>query len=234
MRLTDVQLADIHRAAEARQPAEMCGVIADGRFIEIRNQVDTVGHFIMDPRDYIAKTKGLKVEAIVHSHVYEQPLASDADRTGCEQTGVPWVIFSWPNATYSVVEPCGYMAPLVGRNWAHGTHDCYGLLVDAFKSYAGLVLPHFDRSVEWWKHGGNIIAEQFAQAGFEQVSDDPRHLDVMVMQIRSPVPNHIGIFLQPDVILHQLSGRLSRRDVYGGMFATSTVLHLRHKELAGG
>jgi len=233
MILSAPTLADINRAAEAAQPREMCGVIVRGKFIEIKNIAEDNRSFLMDPKDIIAKTKGKKVEAIVHSHVYEQPIASDADRTGCEQTGVPWVIFSWPNATYSVIEPCGFTAPLVGRDWCHGSHDCYGLLRDGFKAYTGIELPNFDRNWEWWKRGGNIIAEQFQDAGFTELDQGAKleHCDVLILQFRSPVPNHCALFLKPEHILHHIYGRQSTMEIYGGFYQNATVLHLRHKGL---
>lgn len=229
--LTQPALLQINAAAEAAQPREMCGVLVDGAFVEIKNIAEDDRSFLMCPRDLLAKTKGRKIEAIVHSHVYEQPIASDADRTGCEHTGVPWIIFSWPNATYSVIEPIGYTAPLVGREWCHGSHDCYGLLRDGFKAYTGVELPYFERSWDWWKHGENLIADQFGDAGFIQVDDDLQHCDVLILQLRSPVPNHCALFLKPEHILHHIYGRKSSMDIYGGLYQKATVLHLRHKEL---
>jgi proteasome lid subunit RPN8/RPN11 len=218
--------------AEACQPLESCGVVAGGEFVPIDNNATHIDAFNMDMRAYCRVEAERPVEAIVHSHVYGQPAASDADRAMCEAVGKPWLIVAWPLGTHSVIEPCGFRAPLVGRKWAHGSHDCFGLLRDAMKDYAGIDLPNFGRDWMWWDNGENIIESQFAEAGFVRVDDDWRHCDAIGMQIwPSKVVNHCGLFIAPDVMLHQLLGRASVREVYGGVYQMATVLHLRHRQL---
>ena len=218
--------------AAACQPLESCGVVADDAFMAIPNKATHLDTFVMDMRAYCRIEKEHRIEAIVHSHVYGQPLASDADRAMCEAVGKPWLIVAWPLGTHATIEPCGWRAPLVGRKWAWGTHDCFGLIRDGIKDYAGIDLPDFSRDWMWWERGGDIIAEQFAEAGFVPVDDRWRHCDVMGMRIwPSKVVNHLGLFIAPDVMLHQLLGRASVREVYGGVYQMATVLHLRHREL---
>lgn len=225
-------VADALAHAASCQPLESCGVVVNGGFHPIPNHATEYDTFVMDMPAYVAAAKTGKIEAIVHSHVYAPPQASDGDRAMCEATGLPWLIVAWPVGNHAVIEPNGYRAPLVGRKWAWGTHDCFGLIRDGFKDYSGIDMPDFNREWLWWDNGGNIIADQFAEAGFVAVSDDWRHCDVIGMQIwPSKVVNHLGLFLYPDVILHQMLGRLSVREVYGGLYAQATVLHLRHRDL---
>jgi hypothetical protein len=54
---------------------------------------------------------------------------------------------------------------------------------------------------------------------------------VFGMQIGAPVVNHLGIFLEPDILLHQLEDKLSVREIYGGVYQRATVLHLRHERM---
>jgi cell wall-associated NlpC family hydrolase len=141
-------------------------------------------------------------------------------------------IVSWPLGSHAVIEPCGWRAPLVGRKWAWGTHDCFGLVRDGIKDHAGIDIPDFGRDWMWWERGGDIIASQVAEAGFVPVDGEWRHCDVIGMRIwPAKVVNHLGLFLAPDVMLHQLFGRNSVREVYGGVYAMATVLHLRHRQL---
>jgi proteasome lid subunit RPN8/RPN11 len=218
--------------AEECQPLESCGVVADGEFFPITNRATDYDTFVMDMKEYLALAKEHVIEAIVHSHVYGPPIASDADRAMCESTGKPWLIVSWPLGNYAVIEPSGWRAPLIGRKWAWGTHDCFGLIRDGLKDYAGLDLPDFDRRWLWWERGEDIITQQFKDAGFVEVNDEWRHCDVIGMRIwPSKVVNHLGLFLHPDVMLHQMLGRLSVREVYGGVYQQATVLHLRHETL---
>jgi proteasome lid subunit RPN8/RPN11 len=231
--LRENTLAAIAKAAERCDPHEMCGVIVEGGdFIEIPNTATDFDTFVMDRRAYAKVSSAHKIVAIVHSHVYLPAIASEADRAMCEKLGIPWVIFSWPTGNYSIIEPCGWMAPLVGREWGWGTQDCWGLVRDAYKSLAGIDLKDFPRDWLWWKNGENLIPKYYPEAGFRLVDGPPKHLDFLVMQIQSPVPNHCAVFLEPDVVLHHLMGRKSVREVYGGFYQRATVLHLRHEAFA--
>lgn len=228
---TSDQVGAALRHAAAKQPLEACGVIAANQFIPITNRATEWDAFVMDTDEYLGIAKKFRIEAIVHSHVYAPPIPSDGDKASCEATALPWLIVSWPTGAWQVIEPSGWQAPLVGRKWAWGTHDCFGLIKDGFKIYADRDLPEFDRKWMWWEKGADIIGDQFAEAGFVVVDGPWRHCDVIGMQVPpSPVVNHLGLFLYPDMILHQLLGRYSVREVYGGLWAHMTRLHLRHKD----
>lgn len=217
-------------------PLESCGLVIDGAYHPVTNQADERDYFTMSPREYagLQKRHG-PAAAIVHSHVYHNDVASLADQASCEKFELPWLILAWPNRTYRVIEPCGFRAPLLGRPWAWGTFDCYGLVRDAYRYLAGIALPDFDREWGWWEHGENLIFEGFGHAGFAPLAPGAafQNLDVVICQIRARVPNHCGVWLPDDMLLHQLAGRPSTREPYGGFYKDTTVLHVRHKALDG-
>jgi len=95
-----------------------------------------------------------------------------------------------------------------------------------------LELPDFSREFEWWMNGQNLIIENFEKAGFCEVplSDIKIH-DGIIMQIRSPVPNHAGIYCGNEKMLHHLHRKLSCVDEYGGYYARHTIKVVRHKSL---
>lgn len=228
----DQVAAALAHAAES-QPRESCGVIAGGQYRRLRNAAEEHDTFAIDMREYheVEKTVGV-IEAVVHSHVYLPPIASEGDRASCERTGKPWLIVAWPTEQWAVIEPTGWKAPLIGRQWAWGTQDCWCLVRDGFEQYAGIRLPDFDSGGwEWWLKGGDLIAEHFRAGGFVQLPQDstPQHCDIFGMRIHAPVLNHLGLFLAPDVLLHQVMGQMSQRVVYGGTYAKMTELHLRHE-----
>jgi proteasome lid subunit RPN8/RPN11 len=237
MKPTDEQIAAMFKHAEEVQPLECCGVIADGEYVRLANQATEHDTFAMDMRGFRDVAKAHKIEAVVHSHVYLPPLASDADLSACEATNLPWVIISWPLGTWGVIEPHGYRAPLVGRQWAWGVHDCFALIRDGFEAYAGIRIPDFERDWMFWRRGENLIVEHYKDAGFVQMPPDtpPQHCDVMGMRVGAPIINHLGLYLVDPasgtggVLLHQLMHRLSIREVYGGTYLRATELHLRHE-----
>lgn len=231
MRPTADQIAAALAHAEECQPRESCGVIAVGEYVRLRNVVTDHDAFALDMREFHAISKRARIDAVVHSHVNGPPIASEADRASCERIGLPFVIVSWPTGKAATIEPCGWRAPLVGRQWAWGSLDCFTLVRDALDAFAGIRLPDYDRDWEFWDRGDDVVGRAVAGSGFVVLppGSQPRHLDVMGMRFRSRVVNHLGVFLAPDKLLHQLLGQLSVRDQYSGVWRQATVLHLRHE-----
>lgn len=217
--------------ARAMFPREACGlvVIENGRerFIACHNRAEGDDHFIISAEEYAAAEDAGEVVGVFHSHCNAGPAPSEADLVGCEKSGLPWHIFALPSAGWHAWRPTGYRPPLEGRAWQHGVLDCYALVRDYFAE-RGVELPDFPRADGWWHNGQNLYIDHYAAHGFRDVSDGPRNGDVLLMQIRSPVPNHAAIWLDGDIILHHLYGRLSGRDTYGEFFRRATVKVLRY------
>ena len=234
-------LSDNWRAAalaHAREqyPREACGllVVVRGRerFWPCRNTAEGADQFALDPLDYAAAEDAGDVVAVFHSHPNAQPTPSEADRVACEASGLPWHIVGVPCERWATVEPSGFRAPLVGRQFVHGVVDCYSLIRDYYADELRIELPDFDRPNDWWHRGGNLYAENFEKAGFIRVKGEPQRHDVILMQVLANVPNHGAIYLGNGIILHHVHGRLSSREIYGGYWLTKTWALLRHKNFA--
>jgi proteasome lid subunit RPN8/RPN11 len=233
--------------ALAEYPRECCGLIVlrgDAEiYVPCRNMAATpTEQFAMAPEDYAHAEDCGAVVAVVHSHPGAPARPSVADRAMCEQSGVErWVIVSLGVQADGAIAiddwhefgPSGYGAPLIGRQFAHGVHDCYALIRDWYRLERGVGLTDFDRVDGWWDDGAsNLYLDNFAAAGFVDAGQDaePQVGDVLLMQIRSKngVPNHAGIYLGDSVFLHHMHGRLSGRAVWGGMWAHSLRTILRY------
>lgn len=232
------ETADAIRAhAEETYPRECCGLIVvirgRERYVRCNNAAKGNDHFVLPAEDY-AEAEGLgEIVGVVHSHPDASNRPSDADLVGCEASEMPWHIVSWPGGEIRTIEPSGYQAPLVGREFSHGVLDCYQLVVDWYQRERGITLKQFERSDEWWNDGvSDLYTEGFPQAGFVNVGQDvqPEVGDVILMQVRSKngVPNHAAVYIGDGLILHHLHGRLSSRDVYGGRWQEVTRAVLRY------
>jgi proteasome lid subunit RPN8/RPN11 len=212
------------------QPRESCGLIAGGNYVRLRNIETGFDAFALDMREFHQAARQRPVEAIVHSHVLCGPMASEADRAACDRIGLPFLIVSWPSGRWTLIEPQQRRAPLVGRRWQWQVHDCFTLVRDALDAYGGIRIPDYDRAWGFWERGEDPVGQAIAGSNFVILApaSQPQHLDVIGMRFRSPVINHLGIFLAPDRLLHQLMGQLSVRDSYSGFFQKITALHLRH------
>lgn len=245
-------LAAIGAHALAEYPRESCGlVVAVGRREEYRpcaNLEREPGSFRMCADDWARAEDAGRVLAVVHSHPDASAQPSEGDLAACEATGLPWVIVSVRDGAVAEVHrfaPTGWRAPLLGRQFFHGTLDCYTLARDWYAREAGIELPDFERADDWWGRGQDLYMQGFAQAGFERVPDGApiQPGDGILMSVRAPVANHAGIYLGnrplaeapglhpvPNAMLHHLYGRLSERVVYGGYWQEVTRAVVRHKD----
>lgn len=238
----DKTLAEIraHAAQEyqlrdaAGKPRESCGLVVvvrgKPRYIPVRNIAERNEHFVMHAEDQASAEDLGEVVLVVHSHPNIAPLPSQADLVGCEQSGLPWLIVNWPTGAVHQFKPSGYVAPLYGRQFAHGVLDCYQLIKDYYERELRIVLPDPVREDEWWLKGQNLYLENFSAAGFEVVRSPQKH-DVLLMRVGAPVPNHGAIYLGDGCIAHHQMGRLSSRDRFGGWYEKVSTHILRHKDL---
>ena len=235
--------------AELSYPKESCGVVVGGKYTPIRNDATTPEeHFVFNTQDYKEALLSGEVEYVIHSHPNTSSNPSDADRLGCEESGVPWIIISVGIGAdgspayhdHKEFSPNGWEAPLIGRDFSHGVLDCLTIVLDYYKRERGIDLGHFEREDGWWDNGKDYYRELLPKAGFVEV-DSLQQGDVVLMQIRAPVPNHAAIYLEdgvletedchatPHSILHHLYGRQSCRDVYGGFWQEKTVSIWRYR-----
>lgn len=234
--MTDATLDRIQAHAAQELPRECCGllVVRKGREVywPCRNLAGA-GQFRIDAEDYAAAEEAGDVLAVVHSHPYLPPTPSQADLVGCEASGLPWIILSWPTGALHECRPTGYVAPLIGRVFSHGVLDCYALVKDYYARETGIALPDFDRPDDWWKAGQNLYRDNFAAAGFQVIERSQlRPHDAILIQLGANVANHAAIYLGDGLILHHPMNRLSGREVFGGYWQKNAVLYLRHRELA--
>ncbi|WP_295573785.1 C40 family peptidase [uncultured Stenotrophomonas sp.] len=244
MQQTTLQAIQAH--AVAAYPRECCGLIVAGgdgeAYIPCRNVATTPSeHFRLPAEDFADAEDVGEVLAVVHSHPNAPAVASDADRVMCEASGLPWHIVSVGQVTgadpecgdLQTIQPTGYVAPLVGRQFAHGILDCYTLVRDFYDRELGITLSQYEREDDWWEKGQDLYSlERLRAEGFDLIEGAPQRGDMVLMQIRSPVPNHAGIYLGDGQMLHHMCGRLSEVITYGGMWAERTRYIVRHKEAA--
>lgn len=249
--LPEALLAELRQAAESAYPAECCGLIVDvaGRLsywpcANIAPALAQADRFVLAPAEWAAAEDAGTVLAVVHSHPDACANPSMADRLGCERTGLTWFIVGWPSAVIVALQPDGWQAPLVGREFVFGVLDCYTLIQDYYRRELALTLPDFDREDGFWEtkrladgsvqRGRELYLEGFAEAGFVEVTSQPQLHDVILMQVASEVVNHGAVYIGDGLILHHLYGRLSCRDPYGGYWLRHSVKLLRHQSLMAG
>ena len=228
-------LEHLHRIAQAALPNEACGlVVARGKkavLHEARNVSATPTQAFEIHADAWGSLRPQdEVIGIYHSHPMGSAAPSMADLAMVEATELPWHIVGVPRQDYQLVRPSGYEAPYIGRPYVYGVHDCYGLVRDWYQRERALALAQVPRRGAWWTRGEDRLRLECGPMGFVAVPErEPLALgDVLLIQLKASVPDHLALFIGEGRILHHCAGRLSRIDGYGGLWQRHTVARLRH------
>lgn len=228
---------DLIAHAKECYPRECCGVVVvfkgRNRYVKCRNISEYISDFEMHPEDFIAAEELGEIVAFCHSHPNGRAEPSLADKTSIEIHRLPWVILGYPTCDINIFEPCGYKAPLVGRKFVHGVHDCFALARDYYKDKFNIDIPDIPHEDRFWEKGQDIMTfDNFEKAGFIRVPlQELKEHDSIILQNSSDVCNHVAIYLGNNIILHQCINRLSSNDIYGGMWVKNSRYALRHKSM---
>lgn len=221
--------------AQEEFPREACGLVIAAlggmQYFRCRNKSRNQSDFIMSAEDYARAEDTGRVLAVFHSHPNALATPSQGDRVACEASCLPWHIYALPSQLWESIRPEGYRAPLIGREYACGILDCYSLIRDWYQQERGVTLLDFDRTEESFKNGDSLYMENFGKAGFSPLegAETIDVGDVILMQIRAPVPNHGAIYLGADKMLHHMANRLSSREIFGGWWRHVTRKIIRYR-----
>lgn len=246
--LTPTELADFMAHAASCAPAECCGLLVDfgpehgGRryvaAINTRAHDEGAAQFELDDATWWACEDAGEILAVCHSHPHASANPSMADRLGCEASGLPWLILAWPSEHVVQVNPCGWSAPLVGREYTFGVLDCYTLVQDYYRRSLGITLPDFERRDKFWERGEHLYRDNLQAVGGVVVSAaseaDLVPGDVLLMRVLSPdVDNHAAVWVGDGYMLHHPYGQLSRRERWDTPWQRRTTAVLRHRITLG-
>lgn len=231
-------------ASGAREyPNEACGfIVKRGKKSVVVDALNTSAfpsvQFLISAEDFAKAADMGEVIGVWHTHCDIPPTPSDADRAACESLEMPWYIMSVSNIASEefvfseivAVEPNGFQMGYLERPYIFGVFDCYSLVCDYYQREYSIKLGSYPHIEDWWKKGHDFFAESYKQEGFVSLVDqDVQVGDIFLIQTDGNVANHVAIYIGNDMVLHQLHGRLSRRDVYAGFWKKHTIGHLRHK-----
>lgn len=223
--------------AQQERPRECCGfVINEGgvhRYLPCRNILgnteETKNDFAIHPDDASDAEDRYEIVGVAHSHVLIPPNPTMADLVCIEESQLPWLIVNWPNGSYRVVEPSGFVAPLEGRTYTSGVLDCYTLVRDYYSRVLQITV-NVDRDRDWRSGVSDDFAQKIGSFGFSVVKDLRIH-DVIVIRTDVDKPPHFAVYLGEGKILHHAIGRYSSVDFYGTFWKNRTVAIARHKSL---
>ncbi len=205
----DAWTPDVHAAAKAHTaeayPAEAAGIVEAGQYVRLDNISRKPGADVFLSDADLLRVAGADV--FFHSHPDGIGSPSQTDMVYQIQLGIPFVVMCWPVPDTFCWGDMLAPAPLVGRGFRHGVHDCCSLIRDFFRAQ-GVVFHDGPRDWEWWLKGQDLYTENFERAGFEKIdpATSTQRGDVVLMNFNHPVPMHGGVVLDRDLILHHAAG----------------------------
>lgn len=236
----------IKQDAVRRFPQESCGLVlrVEGggfEYLPVENLSDEpLTSFHIDER-VVLKFRD-RLASVIHSHPNGPDCPSESDMRQQLAYAIPFGIVSTDGV--GCYEPFFWgegvpKEPLVGRGFRHGVTDCYGLVRDYYQEKCGITLKDYPRDWCWWEHGQRLYEDFLEVEGFVRIEQrDVREHDGFLAQLRSSTPNHAGVYVGGNLILHHLTSskpydpsRVARRDPVGSWSKFICGFWVRHRSL---
>lgn len=203
---TDAVRAAALAHAQEVFPDEAAGIVERGQYVRLDNRAeDSRNEIGLSDADLIRLASA---ELFFHSHPNGNGCPSEADMIYQLQLGIPFVIAVLPHLdVFAFGDQLG-RAPLIGRGFRHGVHDCYALIRDWYIEARGIVHPEMPRDWEWWNRGKSLYLDNFERWGFRQIPRDQafEQGDILLFQFHYKIPMHAGVVIDRDLVMHHAAG----------------------------
>jgi len=205
----------VHAAAQAHTaeayPHEAAGIVVGGQYYRLDNLSLTPGNDVALSDDDLVRVAA--AELFFHSHPDGIGCPSESDMRYQQQLAMPFVVMVWPMFDLFWFGDQLAPAPLIGRGFRHGVHDCYSLLRDYYRTVRSDPIIDQPRDWNWWdprRPGGrlDLYRDHFERAGFRKipVSEATEPGDGLMMSFNFAVPMHGMVVWDNDMLLHHPSG----------------------------
>ena len=102
-------MQDIFKHAEQEAPRECCGLVIEDnnneKYITLENISTNKNEFMMDAKTFVKYQLISKIKYVVHSHYGQDCQPSEADIIQCREVGIPYLIVSYPDKEYTILQP---------------------------------------------------------------------------------------------------------------------------------
>tara|TARA_B100001057_G_scaffold323533_1_gene323763 strand:+ start:1186 stop:1893 length:708 start_codon:yes stop_codon:yes gene_type:complete len=216
-------------------PEEGCGLLVNKRGKLVwdfcKNVADNKKETFQIPAEnYIKASLTGSIHAIVHSHPDISCEPSDADKKASDHLGIPYIIYSLPQAEKFTYTPQKLTNPLLGRTYEFGKNDCWSLVRDYYRQELDIELPMLEFEYDWWENGLDYFGDLYESFGFVKVEEPQRH-DGIMFQVMGGVPNHCGVYLGEGIFMHHAEDRLScTESLYSPIWRKNVVGYYRCKQ----
>jgi proteasome lid subunit RPN8/RPN11 len=99
----------IFHHAEQCAPRECCGLVVEENnnkiYIPLENISEEKDRFEMDAKTFVTYQLKSNIKYVVHSHYEQNSHPSDHDKHNCKAIGIPYLIVSYPDKEYTILQP---------------------------------------------------------------------------------------------------------------------------------
>jgi proteasome lid subunit RPN8/RPN11 len=207
-------------ASVVYRPKELCGLISvlnDKYSLTICENVakNPVKNFEIAPKDYLKAALKGEVVSVIHSHTSKRDNFSILDKTICELHKINSILYHVDTKAFYEYVPCGYVNDYLGRKFEWGKTDCLSLVIDYYKKELNITIGKFfkQRRKDFFaRERESFSAKEYLQIinneGFIALNkNEPVEInDIFFMKENesSPFPSHLAIYIDNNIILHQL------------------------------
>jgi proteasome lid subunit RPN8/RPN11 len=216
----------IKEHAKSEFPKESCGIVTCDGYLPCENiHEDPENAFRIDPEIVTEHTIAGTLLAVVHSHPNGPNYPSFADQKFQIDSGLPWgivpviAVTAEDGSDVPVASDIIWwgdtlpIPPLERRMFIWGVFHCYGLYRDWLRLERGVTIMNFPCSEDFIKDGENPFVERAEITGHLNLGkipmEDLQFGDLVVGKLRGDFPNHCGIYLGGDDLLHHPAGGAS-------------------------
>lgn len=233
----------IIRLAEDSPSQEVCGFIYAGldttAVFPCRNvALDPANRFEISSDDHLACLQLGDIIGVYHSHVTGPAEFSEGqvwtDKEVSEEAALPFYLYHLPSQSWKQHLPASYTVPLEGRRFLWGFEDCYETARHYFRQTLSIHLRDYDRDETFGPTKSDAIRENLHHEGFVQLNPSTTKIklhDALLFDVSPRCPQHLGIFVSPQRMLHHPRKSLSHIDLIDGRWTSKLVSVLRHQTL---
>lgn len=227
----------IEELAKANPQEEICGFIyadfsGNPLIYPCQNIAeDKKSEFLIDNEDYL-KALALSSNLILgvyHSH----PLSSgfsEADIESAEEICLPFYLYDTQANAWHEYIPSTYESSTDCLRFVLGFQDCYGLVRNFFRKKYKCYLSDYDRDESFCHEEQQVIMKSFEKEGFYKVDFNNIQIDdVILFKSDKALPQHFGILIEPQIMLHHPRNTLSRIEDITERWISRIVCVLRRK-----
>jgi proteasome lid subunit RPN8/RPN11 len=235
---------EIDAKAHARRdwPRESVGFVVDGAYCpQVNESSDPHHHFAVSKESVLQASPG--VQGVIHSHTNGRWEPSYQDQKTAIDWNLPFGLLTAEERQSSNILWWGTGVPIPpyeGRIYIPGVYDCIALVEHYYQQEYNISLPRLPHSETWWNKpieedpDSDMLFKNIVVFGFHEIDiKDIKPGDVLFFSVRSKYHflNHSSIFLGGDVMLHHLTGMLSKTDQVSRWISGFKHIVIRHGAL---